>query len=212
VLLPPRSEPGAVAVELIADDIVIRTEDAFLYEARPAPKVTSVTPNNGFTTGGTKVTIEGENFTNDAFVRFGREAVKSIVSRRPDQIVVVTGPSKATGMVDVDVGSADGGTGTMKNAFRYDARPAPTITSVAPPKGAVSGNTEVTIAGKNFIAECVVLVGGKPVTKMKVVDASTIEVKTPPGTGGQMVDVVVRNPDGKEAVMKRAFMYDERYR
>ena len=47
---------------------------------------------------------------------------------------------------------------------------------------------------------------------MKVIDASTIELKTPPGEAGKMVDVVVRNPDGKEAVQKRAFLYDPRYR
>ena len=46
---------------------------------------------------------------------------------------------------------------------------------------------------------------------MKLVDKTTLEGKTPPGEANKMVDVVVRNPDGKEAVQKRAYLYDPRY-
>jgi hypothetical protein len=35
---------------------------------------------------------------------------------------------------------------------------------------------------------------------------------SPGGVLNSRVDVVVRNPDGKEAVQKRAFLYDPRYR
>jgi len=57
-----------------------------------------------------------------------------------------------------------------------------------------------------------VLVDGKPPKTVKFVNATLIELKTPPGDAGQMVDVIVRNPDGKEAAQKRAFLYDPRYR
>ena len=100
----------------------------------------------------------------------------------------------------------------MKNAYRYDPSPAPSIESVAPNKGTVDGGTEVSIEGKNFVAESAVLFGGKPAQRVKFVSASTLEVKAPPGKNGEMVDVAVKNPDGKEAVSKRAFMYDARYR
>jgi hypothetical protein len=33
----------------------------------------------------------------------------------------------------------------------------------------------------------------------------------PPGEAGKMVDIAVRNPDGKEALQRRAFLYDPRY-
>ena len=56
------------------------------------------------------------------------------------------------------------------------------------------------------------LVDGKPVKSIKFIDKSTLEVKTPPGTDNKLVDVAVRNPDGREAVQKRAFLYDPRYR
>ena len=40
----------------------------------------------------------------------------------------------------------------------------------------------------------------------------TATVKTPAGDDGQLVDVIVKNPDGKEAVARRAFQFDARYR
>ena len=96
------------------------------------------------------------------------------------------------------------------NAFRYDATPAPTLTSVSPNRGG-TGGCEVTLEGTNFLKETSVLFDGKPVKSVKFISKTTIEVKSPPGDNGKMVDVVVRNPDGKEAVQKRAFMYDSRY-
>ena len=35
-------------MELEADGVVVRSEDAFVYETRPAPRITGVSPNNGF--------------------------------------------------------------------------------------------------------------------------------------------------------------------
>ena len=99
-----------------------------------------------------------------------------------------------------------------KSAFRYEASPPPVIESVAPNRGGVGGGTEISISGKGFVAESQVLIGGKPAGRAKVVNATTIDVTTPPGSDGQMVDVTVRNPDGKESVSKRAFQYDARYR
>ncbi len=83
---------------------------------------------------------------------------------------------------------------------------------MSPNAGAVGGGTEMTISGKSFLKETAVLVDGKAPKTVKMIDASTIELKTPPGEAGKMVDVIVRNPDGKEAVQKRAFLYDPRYR
>jgi hypothetical protein len=212
VEVPPRGEAGSVAVELIADGVVVRVEDAFAYEMKPPPRITDVTPKSGPTTGGMRVTIEGADFPESAYIRIGRESPKSVVSRKKDQLVIVTPPNKTAGFVDLEIGSAETGAAIMKNAFRYDAQKPPTIASVAPPRGGVAGGTELTVAGKDFLADSVVLVGGKPATKVKLVDPQTLECRTPPGESGQMVDVVVRNPDGKEATSKRAFLYDDRYR
>jgi hypothetical protein len=210
---PPRSSMGPVAVELVsAEGVVVRTEDAFVYEARPAPRITSATPANGPVTGGTRVTLEGSDFPADCFVRIGRDRPKSMTVRDGTRIDIVVPPSRTPGHVDIEIGGSGVETAIMKNGYRYDQVPAPTIESVAPNRGTTSGGTELSVGGKNFVADTVVLIGGKPAKWMKVVNATLIEAKTPPGDDGQMVDVVVKNPDGKEAVSKRAFLYDQRYR
>ena len=158
------------------------------------------------------MTIEGARFSRQRLCARGARGGQIHCLTAHDQIIVVTPPVKAAGMVDIEVGGSETAPAIMKNAFRYDARPAPLVTSVSPMRGAVAGNTEISISGKNFLAESTVLVGGKPATKVKLADPATLEAKTPPGKSGEMVDVVVRNPDGKEAVVKRAFLYDERYR
>lgn len=145
-------------------------------------------------------------------MRIGRERPTQIPTRTATHIVFVAPPRKEAGFVDVELGVGEVVLAIKKNAFKYEGIPAPLVSSVAPNRGATAGGTELTIEGKNFVRESVVLVGGKPATKVKLVDAQTLEVKTPPGNDGVMVDVVVKNPDGKEAVAKRAFQYDARYR
>ena len=124
---------------------------------------------------------------------------------------MITAPRKMAGVVDVEVGGPDVPKAVLKNAFRYDAIPAPTITSVSPNRGGIGGGSEITVTGQNLLKETVILVDGKPAKYVKLVDKTTLEGKTPPGEANKMVDVVVRNPDGKEAVQKRAYLYDPRY-
>ncbi len=156
--------------------------------------------------------IEGRNFSRECAVYIGRESPKDQVVKSATEIQIVTPARKQAGVVDVEVSLPGAPKGVMKNGFRYDAVPAPTIASVSPSAGAVGGGTELTVTGKNFLKETAVLVDGKPPKAMKVVDAGTIELKTAPGEAGKLCDVTVRNPDGKEAVQKRAFLYDPRYR
>lgn len=213
VEVPPRHEPGDVAVELIAHDgVVVRREEAFTYKARPTARVDSVTPRNGPMVGGTKLVLEGESFDANCFLRIGGQTPKHVVVRSATLIETIAPPSKLSGFVDVEIGRGDTGVTVTKNAFRYDPSPAPTIESVSPNKGTVDGGTEMSIEGKNFTADSVVLMAGKPVGKVKFISATSLEIKSPAGKNGDMVDVVVRNPDGKEATAKRAFMYDARYR
>jgi hypothetical protein len=202
-----------VAVELTdKDGIVVRREDGFTYMSRPAPRVDSVTPRNGPMVGGTRLVIEGEFFDANCFVRIGGQSPKHAAIRNTTMIETIAPPTRTSGFVDVEVGRGDTGVSVAKNAYRYDPSPAPSIESVSPNKGTVDGGTEVSIEGKNFVADSVVLFGGKPAGRVKFVSSTTLEVRSPAGKNGEMVDVAVRNPDGKEAVAKRAFMFDARYR
>lgn len=213
VELPPRHEAGLVAVELIdKDGIVVRREEAFTYALRPAARVDSVTPRNGPMVGGTRLVLEGESFDQNCFLRIGGQTPKQFVVRSSTMIETIAPASRLSGFVDVEIGRTDTGVTVTKNAYRYDASPAPTIESVSPNKGTTDGGTEISIEGKNFTADTVVLIAGKSVGRVKFISATSLEIKSPPGKNGEMVDVMVRNPDGKEATAKRAFLYDSRYR
>ena len=213
VTVPAHPSAGEIAVEVVnPDGATAVLEAGFVYEARPAPAITSASPTSGPTTGGTKLVIEGVNFTRECQVYLGREPPRDQVVKSATEIHIVTAPRKTAGVVDVEVAAPGVPRALLKNGFRYNAVPAPMITSVSPNAGAPGGGTELTISGKNFLKDTAVLIDGKAPRAVKLVDAQTLELKMPPGEAGRMVDVVVRNADGKEAVQKRAFLYDPRYR
>lgn len=210
---PAYAGAGEVDVEVVNPDGVAATlEKGFTYEARPAPAITSVSPPSGPSTGGTKVVIEGQNFTKDCQVYVGREYPKDMLIKSATEIHIIVAPRKTPGVVDVEVAAPGVPKAVAKNGYRYDAVPAPIITSVSPNAGSPAGGTEMTIEGKNFRKDSIVLVDGKQPKTVKFVDDKTLEFKAPPGDAGKMVDVIVRNPDGKEALQKRAFLFDPRYR
>jgi hypothetical protein len=76
--------------------------DSFsVYYGEPAPVVTSVTPSQGTTSGGTGVTISGLGFGNANGVFFGtRPAAFQIVD---DTTIFATAPADSAGAVDVTV-------------------------------------------------------------------------------------------------------------
>ncbi|MCC6527643.1 MAG: IPT/TIG domain-containing protein [Polyangiaceae bacterium] len=207
-----RELPGKVAVEVMnGSGVLVRVEDAFEYIAKPAPTVIGHEPKLGSVLGGTKVVLDGTGFERETKVWFGKEPAKAIVWKNASTLEVVAPAGKAAGLVDLVVATPDAVPVTLKNGYRYEALPAPTVQSVSPNRGGTAGGTELTVSGKGFVKESVVLVGGAPATKVKLVDPGTLEARTPPGKHGQMVDVVVRNPGGKEAVVRRAYAYDSRY-
>jgi hypothetical protein len=84
-----------------------------------APTVTSVSPNNGSTAGGTNVTITGTNFVSGASVTFGTAAATN-VSVTSSSTITATTPAGAAGAVSVTV-SESGQSGSLANAFTYVA-------------------------------------------------------------------------------------------
>lgn len=209
--IPTRQLPGKVAIEISLDAINVREEEAFTYESPKAPIIASVEPRSGPTSGLTRVVIEGDNFMKGATVKFDGEASKSVVVKSSQRIEAVTPPAKGAGLVDIEVSAPETGPRVAPKAFRYEAMLAPVITSVSPNRGTTNGGTELTVEGKNFADGCSVLVAGAPV-KTKKISGSVLEAYTPEGDDGQLVDVGVKNPDGKSAVQKRAFQFDARYR
>lgn len=202
---PPPADPGPpppASVPLPAP--------AYSPKISPAAEITDVLPDHGPTIGGTPVTIAGMNLFRESIVRFGGEIARTTGAQEPRQLKVEAPPSKVRGPVDVTVQNPGAELAVVERAFRYDKLPPPVISTVAPNRMGIQGG-ELSITGKGFLRETVVLLDGVAASSVAFIDATTLEVRAPGGESGSYVDVTVRNPDEAQAVARRAFVYDERY-
>lgn len=169
--------------------------DKFTY----LPLITEVKPNYGPGLS-TKVTIKGKSFENLSGVKFGSLNASDIDFGASDNTTVIAFPPDGTGTVDVTVITTAGVSDVVPaDKFSY----APVITSISPNYGSESGDTEVTINGKNFSGATggTVNFGGNSATIESVSDTQ-IKVRSPAGTG--VVDVVVHTPQGGDSAITSA--------
>jgi len=161
--------------------------------------VASISPTSGPTKGGTAVNIIGENFVNETTITIGGNPATDIRVMSATSITAKTPAGKA-GESDVVLTNPDGEFGNLKNGFIYVA--APTVTTISPSSGVVTGGTMVTITGTGFVEGTTVTIGGNPATDITVASATSITAKTPAGKVGDN-DVVVTNPDGQFGTLTR---------
>jgi subtilisin family serine protease len=83
-----------------------------------APNVTSVSPGQGGFAGGTRVTLTGAMFQDEAMVQFGGLPATDVVVQTSGQILCTT-PPHAPSLVDVRVVNPDNTEATLLNGFRY---------------------------------------------------------------------------------------------
>ncbi len=159
----------------------------------------------------TKVTLSGSNLFRETIVRFDGVIAQTVGAREPNELRVLTPPRAEPGPVDVSVENPRVAPTLLTKGFRYQPLVAPKISVVAPDRVSAKKGGELGIEGTGFVKTTVVLVDGHPCATVRFVSATTLEVKAPAGEHGKLVDVVVKNPDGKADTARRAFMYDERY-
>ncbi|MEZ4297155.1 MAG: IPT/TIG domain-containing protein [Polyangiaceae bacterium] len=191
-------------------DSVPRPPPPMALKVYGTPRVDELSVAHGSVLGDTKLTITGENLFRATIVRIGGVIAQTIGATEPRELRVLTPQSARAGEVDIALENPFAQPLVMPKAFRYDALLPPKIVSVAPDHVATKGS-EVTLTGESFVKATVVLFDGKPAASVRIVSATTIDVKVPPGDDGRMVDVSVKNPDGQVATVRRAFMYDRRY-
>ena len=167
----------------------------------PAPSVSSVSPNNGPTAGGTAVTISGTNFAAGATVAIGGAAATNVTVVSGTQITATT-PAGSAGAATVTV-TVNGQAGSLANAFTYIAPP--TVTSVSPSAGPIAGGTAVTITGTNFATGATVTIGGTAATNVVVVSGTQVTATTPAGSAGAATVTVTVN--GQSGGLTNGFTY-----
>ncbi len=82
----------------------------------------------------------------------------------------------------------------------------PVIGQVLPGRGPVEGGTVAVIRGLNFRPGASVTFGSEAAPFVRVVDATTLTVVTPPGSAGR-VNVVVSSAEGQSTTFKDGFEY-----
>jgi hypothetical protein len=119
----PAGSGGAVTVTVAVSGQNGSLTNGYTYVV--APTITSVSPNNGPTAGGTAVTITGTNFAAGARVTFGGTAATNVVVVNGTTITATT-PAHSSGAVTVTV-TVNGQSGNLANGFTYKRRRAATV-------------------------------------------------------------------------------------
>jgi IPT/TIG domain len=194
VLVPAGTGVVDVTVTTAYGASTANTADKFTYVLPPT--ITGLSPTLGAMTGGTVVTITGTGFTPGNIVEFGASVATSVTFLNSTSLLA-TSPAGIVGTTDVTV-TTEGGTSATVAADQFTYLPAPTITSISPSFGSVTGGTPVTIAGTNFTGATSVHFGTSAATAVTVVNATTITAQAPAGATG-VVDVTVTTPNGTTA-------------
>ena len=176
----------------------------YTYDPAPAPTVTSISPANGPSAGGTAVTITGTDFQPGANATLGGVALSG-ATVTSTAISGTTGPHAPNATNSVVVTNPDTQSGACACTYSYDASPAPTVSSVTPTSGATTGGTTVTISGASFQAGATATVGGVALTGMTVT-STTISGTTGAHAAG-VASVVVTNPDTQSASCTCTYSY-----
>ena len=165
------------------------------------PTISTISPTQGPTTGGTTVTLTGTGMTGATAVRFGSTNATSFTINSATQIVAVS-PPRAAGAAAVTVVHPTGNSNSV--TFTYVVAQVPVVTNVVPSSGPTSGGTGVTLTGTGFTGATTVTFAGVPATSVVVNSANQITAVTPAGSTGAAA-VTVTTPGGTSA--PDAFFY-----
>ncbi len=204
------------------NEVKVAAPSAFTFrKAQLTPSITTVSPDSGPITGGTRITIFGSGFEAPVQVSFGAGgsfAQMQVISVTFDQIVAITpaardvnpnGSGTLTGPVDLRIININSGTKVVATGvFRYT--PAMQITGVRPLTGTALGGTEVTIDGIGFDPPVDVFIGGVLAQTIRVsgtqILARTSPLANPCGGGSGEIRVVNIN-NGDFAISKESFKF-----
>ncbi|MDR1197191.1 MAG: IPT/TIG domain-containing protein [Candidatus Nomurabacteria bacterium] len=141
----PDSNAGTYNITLTKPEGSVTGIDLYTYVTPPT--ITSVSPIDGMTSGGTLITVTGTDFNNVTDFKIGGQACTTFTWVSGTSVTCVV-PAYSAGLVDVYIATDGGGDFTKEDAFTY-IEPV-IIDSVTPNSGPTGGGTEVTITGTNF--------------------------------------------------------------
>ncbi|MVP01555.1 IPT/TIG domain-containing protein [Paenibacillus lutrae] len=203
VTVPPGDAAGFIDIEITnPDNTNVKANSA--YEYVEGPHIESVTPNQGSTKGGELVAIKGTYFTTGTIVKFNNTVLTTQFINETELNVTTPAWSKAE-TIKVTVVNPDKQEGSLENAYSY-LNPAPTIESITPNTGLVSGGDLVSITGNDFMPGAKVLFKNKEMIS-SFIDSRHLRVRSPQWNQEEIVDIVVKNEDGQSALATNAFSF-----
>jgi hypothetical protein len=197
----PRPTPGDVSITVQNSIGISNVFSSYTYII--TPKLTSISPNFGSTTGGNTVTIIGTDFIGATEVTVGDLSCSSFTVIDNNTLTCITPARIAPGPVGIIV-TTGGGPTKKSSPFTYILPPV--LTSISPPFGSTTGGNVVTITGINFKGASSVLFGEFGATLVKAVNDTTITCKTPAQIVAGPFDVIVRTGGGPSNTFS-SFMY-----
>ncbi|MBI2605013.1 MAG: IPT/TIG domain-containing protein [Deltaproteobacteria bacterium] len=174
------------------------------YNYNPFPALPTLNPTSGKLAGGTNLTITGSGFISGAAVTVGGVPCASVNVVSSTSITCVT-PSMSAGSYDLTITNPDAQFVTLGNGFTYN--PFPSVSSISPTNGRLSGTNTLTITGTGFLAGAAVTVGGSACTSVSVPNSTTITCAAPAKTAGTY-SVAVTNADTQSAALPASYTYN----
>ncbi|MFI5977769.1 Ig-like domain repeat protein [Streptomyces sp. NPDC051452] len=193
--MPPVPRPG-----VLPEPVSRRPRPAEALSGLPEPGVSGgVTPSQGPSSGGTRVTLTGHGFGGTTAVRFGSRSAAGF-SVLDDRTIVAVTPA-GSGVVPVTV-ITPGGTATLGQFFY---QPQPGLKSARPGSGPLGGGNTVTLTGSNLGTATSVRFGSVVVTPVSA-SGQQVTVVAPPSAAPGTVAVTVTTAGGVSNPM--AYTYD----
>lgn len=187
------------------DDVYTNTYNLKLFEPKP-PVLNFVSPTRGSSTGGTKITLGGQNYRPGVKVFLdGIDTKAELVNELTLSLIT---PPHDIGLVDIRITNSDGMTTLFPKTFEYIVPPpaAPTLQFVSPDKGPTTGGTSIRISGSNFQRGAKAFLGNRELPTT-FIDINFLSITTSLRNPGP-VDIRVINPDGQIAELIDAFTYE----
>jgi hypothetical protein len=163
-----------------------------------SPVVIAVTPDEGTTFGGTKVTIAGEGFVGATSVDFGTTTVVLKKPSKSNNKIKVAAPP-GSGTVDVTVNTPEATSPiTTADRFTYQKTP-PVVLKLSPDHGLARGYRPLTIGGENLTGATAVYIDGIAAPEFTVKSSKAIKLLTPTAISLSPAEVTVVTPEGSSA-------------
>jgi uncharacterized protein YegL len=205
IVVAPSGMKGIAKIEVENPDAQVAIGE-YTYVANP--EVTSLLPNRGELSGGNISVIYGKHFEPGTKVYFNDNEVPIETFLSSTSIRIRVPAAEKAGLVNVKVVNPDNREGTLKDGYEYNPLPLPSISSITPNEGLITGGETIEISGKNFIPNMKIMFGTKEVI-VNYKSASKIEVTVPAGDAIGPVDVHMELPDKQMVEVKGGYTYKE---